>query len=178
VIWDAPGRPRDRRGDRALVTRPGTAYANNRPSRPRVRGGWLTPATWRPGDATSTWTMWAAKTDMIILRRAEERPPGPGRGGCCNEHPGVSDCAVVGMPTRAFSLFLGVGGRLRSRGRRRHDAEECDKSTARPIHVAATSGRAYRFFPADDGHGTGKRGTTKSRDGLERRRRRRPPRPA
>jgi acyl-CoA synthetase (AMP-forming)/AMP-acid ligase II len=132
----------------------GYAYANNPAEQAqRFRDGWLYTGDLATWDADEYLTIVGRKDDMIISGGENVHPAQVEE--VLNEHPGVRDCAVVGLPDARWgelvvAYVVAAGDGL--------TPEECDKHCqAHPMLAAYKRPRAYRFVTGLPVTATGKK---------------------
>jgi acyl-CoA synthetase (AMP-forming)/AMP-acid ligase II len=132
----------------------GYAYANNPAEQAqRFRDGWLYTGDLATWDADEYVTIVGRKDDMIISGGENVHPAQVEE--VLNEHPGVRDCAVVGLPDPRWGELVVAYVVAADDGL---TAAECDKHCqAHPMLAAYKRPRAYRFVPGLPVTATGKK---------------------
>ncbi|HYZ52440.1 MAG TPA: AMP-binding protein [Streptosporangiaceae bacterium] len=132
----------------------GYAYTNNPAEQAqRFRGGWLYTGDLATWDRDEYVTIVGRKDDMIISGGENVYPVQVEE--VLNEHPGVSECAVVGLPDARWgelvvAYVVAADDSL--------TATECDKHCqAHPMLAGYKRPRAYRFVPELPVTATGKK---------------------
>jgi acyl-CoA synthetase (AMP-forming)/AMP-acid ligase II len=132
----------------------GYAYASNPAEQAeRFRDGWLYTGDLATWDADEYVTIVGRKDDMIISGGENVHPAQVEE--VLNEHPGVRDCAVVGLPDPRWGELVVAYVAAADDGL---TAAECDKHCqAHPMLAAYKRPRAYRFVPGLPVTATGKK---------------------
>jgi acyl-coenzyme A synthetase/AMP-(fatty) acid ligase len=132
----------------------GYAYTNNPAEQAqRFRGGWLYTGDLATWDRDEYVTITGRKDDMIISGGENVYPVQVEE--VLNEHPGVSECAVVGLPDARWgelvvAYVVAADDSL--------TAAECDKHCqAHPMLAGYKRPRPYRFVPELPVTATGKK---------------------